>query len=112
MPLERVGAYLQLTKNSSSASASTTDYHHDMALEEANAGKMRMALRAFLALLVAAVRAHDAWESAQWSGQYSDPYVRADHPQLKVHAQNGTLVELKVLSLLLSASVEFATRGR
>ena len=73
---------------------------------------MRMALRAFLALLVAAVRAHDAWESAQWSGQYSDPYVRADHPQLKVHAQNGTLVELKVLSPLLSASVEFATRGR
>ena len=41
-------------------------------------------------------RRHDAWENAQWSGQYSDPYVRADHPQVKVHAQNGTLVELKV----------------
>jgi hypothetical protein len=39
--------------------------------------------------------AHDEWENGQWAGQYSDPFVRADHPQMKIHAQNGTMIELR-----------------
>ena len=64
----------------------------------------------FLVMLLASVvKAHDAWETAQWAGQFSDPYVRADHPQLKVHAQNGTMVELQVKTSRFSSNTACST---
>ena len=58
--------------------------------------RVLVVLAVSLILVVGYVKAHDEWETAQWAGQFSDPYVRADHPQLKVHAPNGTMVDLKV----------------